>query len=141
MKRYGNLWKHIITYENCKLAIENAARGKHDRREVINVTRFDDQYAKKLSLILKLHKFLYKVSPYKFVKINDNSKERELAKLPFFPDKVIQWAIMLIMEPYFMKIFLPHTCASIKGRGISYLQKLMNKYIKEKTSVLSKNRC
>lgn len=74
----------------------------------------------------------YEVSPYKHRKIIDKGKERELAKLPYFPDRIIQWAILLQIEPIFKKVFTNFTCASLKNRGIHKASKLTDKAMKDR---------
>lgn len=74
----------------------------------------------------------YKVGKYSVSTIQDRGKERLLHKLPYFPDRIIQWAIMLQLESIFNKSFVNHTCASLKGRGTSYAANLLGKYLKDK---------
>jgi hypothetical protein len=74
----------------------------------------------------------YNVSEYKISIINDKGKDRELMKLPYFPDRIIQWAILLQIEDIFMETFCNHTCASIKNRGINKASKLLNSYLKDR---------
>ena len=45
----------------------------------------------------------YTVSDYSVSTINDKGKDRELMKLPYFPDRIIQWAILLQIEKVFVK--------------------------------------
>lgn len=74
----------------------------------------------------------YQVSEYDVSIINDKGKERELMKLPYFPDRIIQWAVMLQIEKVFMEVFCFHTCASIKDRGIGQASRLIEKYMKDR---------
>ena len=53
-------------------------------------------------------------------------------KLPYFPDRIIQWAVMLQVEDVFMKTFCTHTCASMKYRGIRKASELTSKYMKDR---------
>lgn len=73
----------------------------------------------------------YEVSKYMISTINDKGKDRELCKLPYFPDRIIQWAIMLQIEFVFMEVFTDFSCASIKGRGIHRASKLVDSYMKD----------
>lgn len=73
----------------------------------------------------------YKVSSYNYKTINDRGKQRLLAKLPYYPDRIIQWAIMLVIGPILDKNFCYHTCASLPQRGASRAQKLLRKYIRQ----------
>lgn len=73
----------------------------------------------------------YQVSPYKISVINDKGKERKLFKLPYFPDRIIQWAIILQIEFIFMEVFTSFTCASLKDRGIHRASKILDSYLKD----------
>ena len=131
LKRYGNLYGKICSVENLENAHRNARKDKLFYKEVKMVDSDLHHY------IMEIHEMLvnhtYKINPerYTVTTINDKGKERELAKLPYFPDRIIQWAIMLQLEPIFMEVFCSHTCASIKGRGITHAKKLLNKYLKD----------
>ena len=131
MKRYGDIYKKICSVNNLKEAHKNARKDKLFYQEVKMVDADLDRY------IMEIHEMLvnhtYKITPdrYTVTTINDKGKERELAKLPYFPDRIIQWAVMLQIEPIFMEVFCSHTCASIKNRGITHAKKLLNKYLKD----------
>lgn len=129
MKRYGNLWDKICDIENIKLAHKKASRGKKYYACVKKVNADLDTYLGKIQEMLKNKS--YKVSPYKREILNDKGKERELFKLPYYPDRIIQWAVMLQIENIFNKTFAFPTCASIKGRGIERAYKLVKKYLRD----------
>lgn len=82
-----------------------------------------------ISNMLKNH--TYKVGLYKTSRYIDKGKERILYKLPYYPDRIIQWAIMLNIEKYFNKIFTPFVCASLPQRGIHYASKLLDHYLQD----------
>lgn len=130
MKRYGNIYEKIYDINNLKLAHQHAREDKLFYKEVKMVDSDIDKY------IGQIHEMLvnetYEVSPYTTSVINDKGKERELNKLPYFPDRIIQWAIMLQVENIFMKTFCSHTCASVKGRGIKEASRLTRKFMKDK---------
>lgn len=132
MKRYGGLWNKIATIENARQAILNASRHKKDRHEVKYILNHLDEKAAQLACILKFHRGMYRVGEYEFCTIIDGGKERELAKLPFYPDRCLQWAIMNVMESYFMKIFMKHSCASIKKGGIRRVIELTTRYLRHR---------
>lgn len=129
MKRYGNIYPKIYDIENLRSAHKNAKKDKKFYREVVMVDSNEDYYLNLIHHMLKNK--TYKVSEYKISVINDNGKERKLCKLPYFPDRIIQWAILLQIEPVFMKTFTSFSCASIKGRGIHRASKLLDKYLKD----------
>lgn len=101
MKRYGNLYHRIIDIDNLRLAHKNARKNKTKYKEIVEVDKDPEHY------IQKLHKMLiegsYKCSPYeKFIK-NDSGKEREIFRVPYYPDRILQHAIMQIVEPIWKK--------------------------------------
>jgi len=57
-------------------------------------------------------------SKYHVFKKTFNKKEREIFKLPYFPDRIIQHCILQILEPIWTKSFIKTTYSSIKNRGI-----------------------
>ncbi|MDD2496198.1 MAG: RNA-directed DNA polymerase, partial [Tissierellia bacterium] len=123
MKRYGNLYEKIYDIENLKLAHKNAKKGKGWYKEVKEVDDGIDYY------LLKLQKMLinktYKTSEYEIFLKNDGIKRREIYKLPYFPDRICQWAILQIIEPYLTRTFTHDTYSAIPNRGIHLaLQKI-----------------
>lgn len=127
MKRVNNLWDKIIDIENIKLAHKKAREDKTYYREVKMVDSNPDFYLGQIQQLLKNKE--YKVSDYTIQVINDKGKERTLMKLQYFPDRIIQWAIMLQLEPIFLNTFCFHTCASIPNRGIHRVYDLMRTYL------------
>ena len=127
MKRYGNLYEKIITMENLREAHRNARKDKLFYEEVKMVDRNPEKYLKQIQDMLTTG--TYKVSEYTVSILKDKGKERELRKLPYFPDRIVQWAIMLQVEPIFIEVFISSTCASIKGRGIHKASEKLVKYM------------
>ena len=130
MKRYGNIYDKIFTIENLELAHKNARKGKTYYREVKMVDTNPRHYLGKIQEMFQNE--TYKVSDYKITTIIDKGKERTLYKLPYYPDRIIQWAIMLQVEHIFMKTFTSFSCASIKNRGIHKASKLVDKFMRDK---------
>lgn len=114
MKRYNNLFEKIISMENLELADKKARRGKKsygikifDRNRAENLRRLHED--------LKAHRF--HTSEYKIEKIFE-PKERDIYKLPYYPDRIVHHAIMNILEPIWTSVFIKETYSCIKGRGI-----------------------
>lgn len=126
MKRVGHLYPAICDIENIKEAILMASLGKRDKnarvREIIGNVDF---YAK------KIHKLLvdqsYVPSPYAIKTIYDGTakKERTIYKPRFYPDQIIHWALMLVIQPILMRGMYAYTCGSVPGRGSSYAQRYL----------------
>ncbi len=127
MKRLNNLFDSICTIERINEADNCARRGKknwgivkHDRnRELDNV-----------KLLEALKSLQYKTSEYKTFTIYE-PKERLVFRLPYYPDRIAHWAIMLTMEPIWTKVFTKNTYSSIKGRGIHKLYRDLKKALKD----------
>lgn len=129
MKRYGNLYAKIYDMDNLKEAHRNARKDKLFYKEVKMVDSNPEYYLSQIQDMLKNK--TYKVSKYSVQKIWDKNKERELMKLPYFPDRIIQWAIMIQIEDVFHQVFTDFTCASLRNRGIHKASKLLTKYMKD----------
>lgn len=129
MNRHGNIYEKICEIDNLREAHRNARKDKLFYKEVQMVDSNPDFYLGQIQEMLINE--TYEVSEYSFSIINDKGKKRDLAKLPYFPDRIIQWAIMLQIEPVFVETFCYHTCASIKQRGISRVIDLVHDYLKD----------
>lgn len=130
MKRYGYIFEKIYSIENLKEAHRNARKDKLFYKEVKMVDSNPDYYLHEIQKMLKNK--TYEVSEYVVSIINDKGKERELRKLPYFPDRIIQWAIVLQLEPIFMSVFCSHSCASIKFRGIVCASRKVEKFMTDR---------
>lgn len=71
----------------------------------------------------------YKTSPYEIFTKICGKKEREIYKLPYFPDRIVHWAIIQVVEPIFLKRLNGCTHSAIPGRGIHSALKQVDKYI------------
>lgn len=130
MKRIGYLYEKIYEIENLKEAHKNAKRDKSYYKDVKMVDSNEDYY---LGLIqTMLENKTYQVGAYTHVEIIDKGKVRKLSKLPYFPDRIIQWAILLQIEKVFVNMFIPQSCASLKGRGIHKASNYVDKYLSNK---------
>lgn len=130
MKRYGNIYSKIYSMSNLRLAHQNARKDKSHYKDVIMVDENEELYLKQIQEMLISE--TYEVSEYVFSVINDKGKERELCKLPYFPDRIIQWACLIQIEHIFMEVFTTFSCASIKERGIHRASKLLDTYMEDR---------
>lgn len=104
----------IISPDNIAKAHASARRNKSHYKEVQKVNANSDLLADIYEALLL---DTYQVSQYS-TKVIKDPKERILLKLPYYPDRIIQWVIMQYLEPILMKTYHKHSCASIKKRGI-----------------------
>ena len=121
MKRHGYLFERICSLENLRLAAYGAARRKKRRREVREFfANLEDNLA---TLRRELLDRSYTVSEYEvFEKVE--TKRRIIYKLPF-RDRVVQWAIMLVLEPIWTPTFTADQYACIKRRGVHLMVRNM----------------
>jgi retron-type reverse transcriptase len=115
MKRHGNLFDKITSSENLRLAYEKARRGKS---RMHNVQRFERDVDGNLERIRQsLVDQTFTTSGYQVKKIIV-PKERDIYVLPFAPDRIVQHAIMNILEPLWDALFIADSYACRVGKGI-----------------------
>lgn len=109
------LFEAIIDEENLRIAHMKASKGKKHYKEVKMVDSNVDYYIKQIREMLLNNG--YKVSNYEIFEKKENGKTRVIYKLPYYPDRIIQWAIILVIGPILERRFVNHTYSSIKNRG------------------------
>lgn len=77
----------------------------------------------------------FTTSEYDIFTIIDKGKEREIFKLPFYPDRIIQWAIMQQIEHLFLNNFIHQTYAALPNKGIHRALNQLDKYLKNREEV------
>ena len=118
MKRIGNLHEKICTVENIELADAKARQKKTHRWGIIKHDKKKEKENLKLKEVLENGE--YKTSKYSTFKIYE-PKEREIFRLPYYLDRITHHAIMNVMEPIWVKLFIKNTYSCIKDRGIHNL--------------------
>lgn len=118
MKRIGNLYEKICSKENLLKAHEKASQGKRWYEEVKEVNAHLDERIDEIQKSLTEKTF--HTSPYEIFYKNEGRKERKIYKLPYCPDRIVQWAILLVIEEYIVRNLITDTFSAIPGRGIHY---------------------
>ncbi len=133
MKRKGNLYHLICDIDNLILAEKKASRNKSKQYGVKWFNKNKDMN------ILMLNEALinktFKTSEYSIFTIKD-PKEREIYKLPYYPDRIVHHAIMNILESIFVDTFTKDTYNCIKKRGIHGALNSLTKSLKDKDNNL-----
>jgi RNA-directed DNA polymerase len=115
MKRINNLYQQIISLDNLVIGDQKARKGKSGQYGV-KVYTTNQEYN-----IQQLHQMLlqktYHTSSYTTFTIYE-PKERQIFRLPYFPDRILHHAVMNILEPIFCSVFTADTYSCIKGKGI-----------------------
>ena len=115
MKRHGNLFDKITDMDNLTLAYIRARKGKAWQRQIkaFDVNPEENLLAIKQSLIDKT----FHTSPYR-VKTIHEPKKREIYILPFSPDRIVQHALMNVIEHIWENLFIHDSYACRKGKGV-----------------------
>ncbi|MGA0198701.1 MAG: reverse transcriptase domain-containing protein [Prochlorotrichaceae cyanobacterium] len=113
MKRYGNLWQTIISFDNLLLATKKAQKNK---RYYPNVLKFNFNFE---SEILKLQQELkqqtYTPRSYRTFEIKA-PKPRLISAAPY-RDRVVHHALCNVISPILEKHLIDHTYANRVGFG------------------------
>jgi retron-type reverse transcriptase len=113
MKRHGNLFSQIISFENLYLASRKARKGKKFKDYVI---AFEQNIEEELfKLQSELASKTYMPGAYREFTIYER-KERKISAAPY-RDRVVHHALCNIVEPVFEKSFIFDSYACRKGKG------------------------
>jgi RNA-directed DNA polymerase len=113
MKRVGNLWTQLVSFENLLGAAKSAAKGKRTRPDVadfllgleVELIRLQDE----------LESGNYRPGPYRTFTVHE-PKPRRISAAPF-RDRVVHHALTRVLEPIFERRFVNNSFACRKGKG------------------------
>ena len=88
-----------------------------------------DHYLKELQEMLQNHTF--RTSAYVTFTKRDSRKDRIIYKLPFYPDRIVQWAVLQVIEPQLLAYFTDDTYSAIPNKGIHAAFKKLRKDVDE----------
>lgn len=113
MKRHGNLWPQIITFENLLLAALKAQKGKRYNPSVLrfNLNREEEL----VQLQTELTQKTYQPGAYTTFEI-ETPKKRMISAAPY-RDRVVHHALCNHITPVLEKSLIPHTYANRVGFG------------------------
>jgi hypothetical protein len=115
MKRHGNLFKSIATKENIYHAYLKARRGRGWQDTIKDFEK--DLDSNIMNILESLLNKTYTTSDYEIFQIHE-PKTRDIYKLPFNPDRIVQHALMNVIEPIWDKLLIDDTYACRTGKGI-----------------------
>jgi len=128
MKRYGNLWEKVISWENLVLAARRAQRGKRGRFEVQQFNFMQEM--RLIRLQEELTEGSYQPGGFRSHWIS-KPKPRLISAAPY-RDRVVHHALMNVLEPILERHFHPDSYACRKGKGThaaaNRLQAFMHRY-------------
>lgn len=113
MKPVKNLFERVYDFDNLYTAYLNARKCKRYRAEVLKFTSNLEENL--INIQNQLIYQSYEVGKYRQFVISD-PKKRLIMALPF-RDRVVQWAIYLVVNPIFTKSYIEDSYGCIKTRG------------------------
>lgn len=128
MRRHGNLFQKIVKTENIHRAYCKARKGKRWQRKVQGFEKNLEDNIENIrqSLISKT----YTTSEYRTKMIHE-PKKREIFILPFAPDRIVQHALMNIIEPIWDSMMIHNNYACRVGKGIHAGSKKTMEYVRK----------
>ena len=114
MKTHKRLWEKFEPKENFEKACVRSQKDKEKKHEIVNFNKNRDENLKAVRELAISGRFT--TSHYRERKIYE-PKERIIYILPYSPDRIVQHAIMNVLEPIFERHLIQNTYACIKKRG------------------------
>lgn len=134
MKREGHLYEKLVSEENLRQALLEVNRThrwckNHQPNRVVERVEADID-----GHVLKLQKILEDgFAPGKIRTTTrwDKSagKWRDISEPKLWPDQYVHHALIQVLEPVMMRGMDPFCCGSIRGRGIEYGRKAVEKWL------------
>jgi retron-type reverse transcriptase len=137
MKRHGNLYPQIITFENLLAAAQQAQRQKRYREPVLE---FNRQLEHELfQLQQELQTQTYQPGGYTTFEIYE-PKQRVISAAPY-RDRVVHHALCNIIVPIFDRTFIATSYANRKGYGAHRALRQFTQYARSSRYVLQCDIC
>ena len=111
------------------MAHHNASKGKGFYEGVKEVNKDLEGHLIQIQNILIWK--TYQTSKYEVFEKVCGKKTREIYKLPYFPDRIVHWAIIQQVEPIFLKRLNGCTHSAIPGKGIHTAFKQVGDYMRK----------
>ena len=130
MKSYNNLYEKLLSEENIRLAISNAAKGKNKKNKrhlrLKRIANNSDEYMRLVPIWIKT----YKAHKHRSITINDGvyAKKRQIV-VPTAVEEVIHHAVVNILKEITLPSMYEHSYASIPGRGTHKAVKTIRKWL------------
>ena len=125
MKRYGNLWHQLISFDNIYLVYKNAVKGKTLRPySLYFIKELENNLIKIQNELISKN---YQPGKYNTFYIYE-PKKRMISSAPFV-DRIVHHCLVNMIGPIFEETFINHSYANRKGKGthraIRYVQNSM----------------
>lgn len=130
MKKVKGIFEEICSRKNIRNAIGKACRNHKNDPVVINIMNNIDECVEEIHEMLVNGTF--ESSEYTYDTRIEGGKVRNIAKVGFYPDRIIHWCIMNVTAPIFKARFINCTFGAIEGRGTHRALKMEKRFLKDK---------
>ena len=136
MKRKGNLFDELISYNNLGLAIDTVNKthrwvgGHHPNKKVMFIEVTREERIKELRKII-INGFVQKSTKCKKRYDRNAGKWRDIHEPALWPDQYVHHALIQVLQPVMMRGMDYWCCGSIKGRGTQHGIKALKKWMRQ----------
>jgi len=134
MKRVGYLYEKICDPDNVRRAIFHACQHKHNRGYVRHILADPERYTAQISAMLREHRFVPGENRTRIIRDTSCGKEREITVPRFYPDQIVHWAVIQVLEPVLSKGMYRYSCGSVPGRGGKAAKWYVEKALRKKNT-------
>lgn len=127
IKRYGGIFNKLISYENIKTAIREVCKLNSYAKISDEILTNEEDYIYRIQNILLSGNYF--VSSYWHREIEESGKHRDIYILPIYPDRIVQHAIVQVLEPIWDGILIDQTCACRKDMGIKLGVEVTSRFV------------
>lgn len=130
-KRVGNLYEQMLDKGFIRETILLAAEHKHNRFDVKPVLRNLDKYVDLTYDLLLYRRYVPTIPKDRDIYDVSSEKWRTIKIVPFWPDGVVQWLMVRVMQPVLLRGMYYYSCASIPFRGGQRVKKYTERILQE----------
>jgi hypothetical protein len=128
MRRHNNLFSKIVDIDNLRVAYKRARQGKTNKTFVIRFAQKSESQL--IEIQQSLIEGTFGTSKY-HTKWVYEPKKRLIYVLPFAPDRIVQHAIMNIVEPIWDRLLINDSYACRIGKGIHLGSKKCMEFVRK----------
>lgn len=128
MKRIAGAWEKIVDMDTLREAAKRSCRARRNKLEV--AAFLEDEERKLSDLRDMLIDGSYHTSAYRFFRISENGKQRVIADLPLYPDRIVHWAVALAIEEPLNRKLIDQTYGSRPGGGHHRAVRQLERYVR-----------
>lgn len=129
MKRIGFLYGKLCSKDNIREAIIRSSKGKRNRKEVIKIINNIEYYVEEIEKLLVNKTYNPKNYQVHIIYDKMNKKNREIYKPAYYPDQIIHYCLMNILEPIILPKMYKYSCGSIPEKGTHFGKNNLRKWL------------